>query len=68
MEDIRALLWNRFYGVHPKPYRDYYKVDGKDLIPHMIIHMMNLSQFTGRSRTLMSQSILWISSMLDLTS
>ena len=33
MEDIRALLWNRFYGVRPKPYRNYYKVDEKDLVP-----------------------------------
>ena len=33
MEDIRALLWNRFYGVHPKPYRNYYKVSGNELVP-----------------------------------
>ena len=33
MEDIRALLWNRFYGQYPKPYRDYYKVDENELVP-----------------------------------
>lgn len=33
MEDVRALLWNRFYGAQPKPYRDYFKVNEKDLIP-----------------------------------
>ena len=33
MEDIRALLWNRFYGVQSMPYRDYYKVNEKDLVP-----------------------------------
>lgn len=33
MEDIRALLWNRFYGFRTKPYRDYYKVNEKELVP-----------------------------------
>ena len=33
MEDIRALLWNRFYGFRTKPYRDYYKVNENELVP-----------------------------------
>lgn len=33
MEDIRALLWNRFYGQHPKPYIGYYKVNENELVP-----------------------------------
>ena len=33
MEDIRASLWNRFYGQHLKPYRDYYKVNENELVP-----------------------------------
>lgn len=68
MEDIRALLWNRFYGQYPNRIETITKLTKMNWFLHMIIHMMNPSQFTGRSRIQMSQSILWSSSMLELTS
>ena len=33
MEGIRTLHWNRFYGQYPKTYRNYYKVNEKELVP-----------------------------------